>query len=98
MQTTPTQSVLRLTVKNHPGVMSHVCGLFTRRSYNLEGIMVRPIRESGGETSRMWLLVNEEDKLEQIISQTQKLVDVIDVEQHAVAGSVFEETDGFFAE
>ena len=98
METVLTQSVLRLTVKNHPGVMSHVCGLFTRRSYNLEGIMVRPIRESGGENSRMWLLVNEEDKLEQIISQTHKLVDVIDIEQHEVAGSVFEKTDGFFAD
>ncbi len=97
MSATPNQSVLRLTVKNHPGVMSHVCGLFTRRSYNLEGIMVRPIRHSNGENSRMWLLVNEEDKLEQIISQTQKLVDVVDIEQHEVAGSVFEKTDGFFA-
>lgn len=94
---TTTQAVLRLTVKNHPGVMSHVCGLFTRRSYNLEGIMVRPIRESGGQNSRMWLLVNEEEKLEQVMRQTEKLVDVLDVEQHAVAGSVFEETDGFFA-
>nr|CAA6819888.1 MAG: Acetolactate synthase small subunit (EC [uncultured Thiotrichaceae bacterium] len=96
MSETPNQSVLRLTVKNHPGVMSHVCGLFTRRSYNLEGIMVRPLQRTKSEHSRMWLLVNEEDKLEQIISQTSKLVDVMDVEQHAVAGSVFEETDGFF--
>ncbi len=26
------QVVLELTVNNHPGVMSHICGLFTRRA------------------------------------------------------------------
>ena len=93
-----TPTVLRLTVNNHPGVMSHVCGLFARRSYNLEGIMVRPIRETEGKLSRMWLLLHEEDKLEQVIRQTGKLEDVLSVELHPFAGSVFEQTDGFFAE
>jgi len=92
----PAKSVLRLTVNNHPGVMSHVCGLFSRRSYNLEGIMVRPIQDSDGKRSRMWLLLNEEEKLEQVIRQTEKLVDVIRVEKHDLADSVFEKTDGFF--
>lgn len=90
------KSVLRLTVNNHPGVMSHVCGLFARRSYNLEGIMVRPIADTGGKKSRMWLLLNEEEKLEQVISQTEKLVDVLTIEKHELAGSVFEKTQGFF--
>ena len=27
-------TVLRLLVRNHPGVMSHVCGLFARRAFN----------------------------------------------------------------
>ncbi|MGB0847845.1 MAG: ACT domain-containing protein [Thiolinea sp.] len=91
------QSVLRLTVNNHPGVLSHVCGLFARRSFNLEGVMIRPIRATEGAHSRMWLLLNEHDKLEQVIRQTEKLRDVIKVEQHALEGSVFEQTDGFFA-
>ena len=72
----PNTAILKLTVNNHPGVMSHVCGLFARRAYNLEGIMVRPVRDDK-KLSRMWLLVNEEDRLSQLIKQTEKLVDVI---------------------
>ena len=30
----PATAVLRLRVRNHPGVMSHVCGLFARRAFN----------------------------------------------------------------
>ena len=28
------QVILELAVRNHPGVMSHVCGLFARRAFN----------------------------------------------------------------
>lgn len=67
-------AVLELTVNNHPGVMSHVCGLFARRAYNLEGIVCLPLGD--GSTSRMWLWVNEEEKLDQVIKQLSKLEDV----------------------
>ncbi len=90
------RSVLKLTVNNHPGVMSHVCGLFARRGYNLEGIMVMPIAGDQGTRSRMWLLVHEEDKLEQVIRQTEKLVDVVTIERHEVSHSVFEKMEAFF--
>ncbi len=89
-------SLLKITVNNHPGVMSHVCGLFARRSYNLEGVMVRPIAGGSSNRSRMWLLVNEEERLPQLIRQTEKLVDVISVEQHEIEGSIFEQTSSFF--
>lgn len=88
-------AILKLTVKNHPGVMSHVCGLFARRAYNLEGIMVRPVRDNRA-LSRMWLLVDEEDRLPQLIRQTEKLVDVLSVEEHEMAGSAFESTQEYF--
>lgn len=94
--TSKTMSLLKLTVNNHPGVLSHVCGLFARRSYNLEGVMVRPIAGSKSERSRMWLLVNEEERLSQLIRQTEKLIDVISIEQHEMKGSVFEQTEDFF--
>ena len=48
-------TMLRLSVNNHPGVMSHICGLFAGRAYNLEGILVTP--EDDGATCRMWLVV-----------------------------------------
>ena len=88
-------AILKITVNNHPGVLSHVCGLFARRAYNLEGVMVRPVRDDK-KLSRMWLLVNEEDRLIQLIRQTEKLVDVISIEQHPMEGSAFEATQGYF--
>lgn len=70
--------IVVLTVRNHPGVMSHVTGLFARRAFNLEGILCAPIED--GSRSRMYLMVTEDDRLEQIIKQLQKLHDVQNVE------------------
>ena len=69
--------VLELTVNNHPGVMYHLCGLFSRRVYNVEGILCLPI--GSGQQSRVWLLLNADQRLEQIIKQAAKLEDVLDV-------------------
>ena len=66
--------ILELTVRNHPGVMTHVCGLFARRAFNVEGILCLPIQ--GSEHSRIWLLVNDDQRLEQMIAQIDKLEDV----------------------
>jgi acetolactate synthase-1/3 small subunit len=96
MKTTDKQnSVLQLTVKNHPGVMSHVCGLFARRAYNLEGIVCLPV--GNGETSRMLLLVNEDERLEQVIKQTRKLVDVLEVSHQSAEESIFHSLGGALA-
>jgi acetolactate synthase-1/3 small subunit len=69
--------IIELRVNNHPGVMSHITGLFSRRRYNMEGILCGTIGE--GRTSVMNLLVAEDDKLEQIVLQLRKLYDVLDV-------------------
>jgi len=58
------RTVLELDVNNHAGVMSHVVGLFSRRAYNVEGILVMPV--GSGVTSRIWLLVNEDERLDQM--------------------------------
>ena len=68
---------LKLTVNNHPGVMTHICGLFARRAFNVEGILCTPMQ--GGSTSRIWLLVPEDNRLEQMIRQVRKLHDVLEV-------------------
>jgi acetolactate synthase-1/3 small subunit len=70
--------IIVLTVKNHPGVMSHITGLFSRRTFNLEGILCAPIED--GSKSRMYLLVYEDERLSQIESKLSKLYDVISVE------------------
>lgn len=65
--TTHDNVILELTVRNHPGVMTHVCGLFARRAFNVEGILCLPIQDS--DKSHIWLLVNDDQRLEQMISQ-----------------------------
>jgi len=70
-------SILELEVRNHPGTMSHITGLFARRAFNLEAIVVVPL--PGGETSRILLHLANEPKLEQVERQLEKLHDVISV-------------------
>ena len=80
-------ATLELIVNNHPGVMSHICGLFSRRAYNLEGIVCLPIGD--GATSRMWLRVNESEKLVQVIKQVEKLPDVLQLQRHGADHEIF---------
>ena len=65
--------MLELGVANHPGVMSHICGLFANRAFNVEGILCMPV---GGEPAASWLLIFEDERLE-MIRQVEKLEDVL---------------------
>ena len=85
-------TMLRLSVNNHPGVMSHICGLFAGRAYNLEGILVTP--EDGGDTCRMWLVVKDDGRMEQIVKQVRKLHDVLDVQVGQTEPTVFNRLAG----
>ena len=58
--------------------MLQICSLFARRIFNLEGIFCTAIDQ--GETSCIWLKVDETDKLEQVIKQLVKLEDLLAVE------------------
>ena len=69
--------VIQLTVRNHPGAMSHITGLFSRRAFNMEGILCGQIGD--GSKSSIYLLVRNDEQLEQIIKQLSKLYDVFDV-------------------
>ncbi|MDP4143313.1 MAG: acetolactate synthase small subunit [Bacillota bacterium] len=72
--------VIELLVNNHPGVMSHITGLFARRAFNLEGILCGQIED--GTKSRMFLLVRNDDFIDQIVKQLRKLYDVLEVVVH----------------
>lgn len=71
------QIALELIVRNHPGVMSHICGLFARRAFNVDGILCMPIKDK--DESRIWLLVQKDERLSQMINQVEKLEDVREV-------------------
>ena len=88
------QVVLELTVNNHPGVMSHICGLFSRRAFNVEGILCMPI--GSGEQSRIWLRVQADHRLEQMVRQLLKLEDVLNVRRHGADHEVFVRLEEFF--
>ena len=86
--------ILELTVRNHPGVMSHISGLFARRAYNVEGILCMPI--GNRKQSRIWLLVDREQCLEQMIKQVEKLEDVLAVQRHGADHQVFVKLEEYF--
>jgi acetolactate synthase-1/3 small subunit len=90
------RAVLELTVRNHPGVLSHVCGLFARRAFNVEGVLCMPVGDRA--RSRIWLLVAEDDRLEQVVRQLGKLEDVREVRRHGADHEVFLRLEGFFQE
>ena len=91
---TISHEILELTVRNHPGVMSHISGLFARRAYNVEGILCMPI--GNRERSRIWLLVDEDQRLEQMIKQVEKLEDVLRVRRHDADHQIFLKLEEFF--
>jgi len=86
--------VLEIEVNNHTGVMSHVAGLFSRRAYNIEAILCMPV--GSGATSRIWLLLNVDERLEQMIKQVAKLEDVYEVRRHGADHGVFKNLEVFF--
>ena len=95
MNANPVQKiVLELTVNNHPGVMASICGLFARRAFNVEGILCMPIGET--ECSRLWLLVNQDERLDQLEKQLMKLVDGGERKNHSVDHKIFENLEEFF--
>lgn len=87
--------ILELTVNNHSGVMSHITGLFSRRGFNLEGILCGKVED--GSISRVYLLVKENNTLHQIESQIAKLYDVHKIIVHDCSHEgTFENIDRFF--
>lgn len=88
------KTVLELTVSNHPGVMSHVCGLFARRAYNVEGVLCMPIGD--GRQSRIWIMVNESERVGQMMKHLKKLEDVFEVGRHGADHEVFVRLEAFF--
>lgn len=86
----PATAFLRLLVRNHPGVMSHVCGLFARRACNVDAILCVPMDD--GERSAILLAIEENGRVEQMMRHLDKLEDVVEVrrapEAHAAFASV----------
>ncbi len=60
--------------------MSKVTGLFSRRSFNLDGILCSQMENAG--KSKIFLLVRESACLDQVVKQLEKLYDIHTVSLH----------------
>ena len=69
---------LSVLVENKPGVLARVAGLFSRRGFNIESLAVGPTEHV--DVSRMTIVVAvEEQPLEQVTKQLNKLINVIKI-------------------
>ena len=82
--------LLSVLVKNSSGVLSRVSGLFSRRGYNIDSLTVG--RTEDEKISRMTIaIVGDNDTLEQVKKQLDKLEDVIKVIDLKSGNSVYRE-------
>ena len=78
---------LSVLVENKPGVLSRVAGLFARRGFNIDSLVVAETEKP--ELSRMTIAVNEQDQpLEQVTKQLHKLINVLKITDLDPANSV----------
>ena len=69
---------ISVLVENNPGVLSKVSGLFSRRGFNIESLVVGETEDNS--ISRMTIIVDGDDYIvEQIEKQLNKLISVIKV-------------------
>lgn len=70
--------VLSLLVEDKPGLLTRVAGLFARRGFNIESLAVGKTEVPG--LSRITVVVDVEDQpLEQVTKQLNKLVNVVKI-------------------
>ncbi|MFH1833880.1 MAG: acetolactate synthase small subunit [bacterium] len=78
---------LSVLVENKPGVLTRVAGLFARRGFNIDSLVVAETEDPA--VSRMTITVDEQDQpVEQVTKQLHKLINVIKITDMDPAGSV----------
>ena len=69
---------LSVLVENRPGVLARISGLISRRGFNIDSLAVGPTEFE--EISRMTIVVDvQEQALEQVTKQLNKLIEVLKV-------------------
>ena len=81
---------LSVLVENKPGVLARIASLFARRGFNIDSLAVGPTEYA--DVSRMTIVVNVEDNpLEQVTKQLNKLINVLKIVELEPASSVSRE-------
>lgn len=82
--------VISLIVSNKSGVLNRISGLIGRRGYNIENITVGVTSDAA--LSRMTIVVKtDDDRLEQVIKQLDKLIDVKKIKYIPMENGTFRE-------
>ncbi len=72
---------ISVLVRNRPGVLARVSGLFSRRGFNIDSLAVSTTQSP--DVSRMTIVAQgDEATLDQICKQLRKLIDVLKVQDH----------------
>ena len=70
--------VLSIIVENKPGVLTRVAGLFARRGFNIQSLVVGESEDP--RLSRMTIAIDgEEHPIDQVMKQLHKLINVVKV-------------------
>ncbi len=78
---------LSILVENKPGVLTRVAGLFARRGFNIDSLVVAETENP--QLSRMTITVDEQDQpVEQVTKQLHKLINVLKITDLDPSGSV----------
>jgi acetolactate synthase-1/3 small subunit len=78
---------LSVLVENKPGVLTRVAGLFARRGFNIDSLVVAETENRA--VSRMTITVDEQDHpVEQVSKQLHKLINVLKITDLDPASSV----------
>jgi acetolactate synthase-1/3 small subunit len=84
------RKVIQLLVDNTSGVLSRISGLFSRRGYNIESITAGVTADP--RFTRITIVTSGDDEiLDQIEKQVEKLVDVRDIKELKSESSVYRE-------
>ena len=81
------QHIMSVTVRDKPGVLVRIAGLFARRGFNIESLSVAQSSRPG--LSRTTFVIrSQDDSTEQVEKQLQKLIDVVEVIDHTESNYV----------
>lgn len=84
------KTTLSVLVENQPGVLFRIAGLFSRRGFNIDSLAVGTTENP--DISRMTIVVDgDENVVEQVKKQLNKLIDVIKVSKIVPEDSVTRE-------
>ena len=81
--------IISILMENEAGALSRVAGLFSARAYNIESLTVAPTEDDS--LSRMTIVTSgNEEIIEQILKQLNKLIDTVKVMDLSDNGPIIE--------